>query len=87
MMVTGLTRMFRLQQEIISILEHKTFSIGDQCVTTTGRTVVIKMHEYLYYYAILMVYSAILFILIVYVCGYVIFSWGYVYLTLSSFKL
>jgi hypothetical protein len=56
-MVTGLTEMFRLKQEIISIVEHETCSFVDQCVTTTVRIIVIKMHEYLYYFAILMLYS------------------------------
>lgn len=57
LMVTGLTGIFRLKQEIISILEHETFSCVDECVTSTVRIIVIKMHEYLYYFAIVMVYS------------------------------
>lgn len=52
-MVTGLTEMFRLKREIISIVEHETCSFVDQCVTTTVRIIV----EYLYYFAILILYS------------------------------
>jgi hypothetical protein len=32
LMVTGLTGMFKMKQEIIGILEHETFCCGDQCV-------------------------------------------------------
>lgn len=55
-MVTGVTGMFRMKQEIISILEHETFCCFYQCVPTTVR-IIIKVHEYLYYFAILMLYS------------------------------
>jgi hypothetical protein len=57
LMVAGLTGMFRLKQEIINIREHETFSRVEQYVTSTVRIIVIKMHEYLYYFAILVVYS------------------------------
>jgi hypothetical protein len=58
-MVTGLTEIIRLKQEIISIVEHETCSFDDQCVTTTVRIIIIiiKMREYLYCLAVLILYS------------------------------
>lgn len=92
-MVTGLTEMFRLKQEIISIVEHETCSFVDQCVTTTVRIIIIKMHKYLYYFAILMLYSLFVqmicyFVDIICSCLQLgCFLTGNCVLTVSSFKL